>query len=379
MVYQLDDRHEAVRAAVREFGEAEIRPVAREYDETKRYPEGIVREAAEYDLVAPRIPEAYGGAGMDDLSATIVTEELWRADPGVGGSVSARGFGSTMLVDHGTEWMREEWLPRIAGGESAIATAISEPAHGSDLAGIETEARREGDEWVIEGGKMWITNGAVADVVVVVAKTDPGAGHRGISLFLVPTDADGFSASTIDNKLGIRASNLAELVLDGVRVPAENLVGEENRGFFHLMEFLPAARVNVAAQGVGVSQAALEAAVEYADEREQFGQPIREFQAVGHTLAEVATRTEAARALTYRAAAELGSGDDGEVNRLASMAKLFASERAVDNADDALQVFGGAGYVSDHPVERYYRDARITKIYDGTSEIQKNVIADQLF
>jgi alkylation response protein AidB-like acyl-CoA dehydrogenase len=378
MAFTLDDHHEAIRTAVREFGRAEIRPVASEYNEATEYPEAIVRHAAEYDLVGPQIPERYGGAGMDDLSATIITEELWRADPGVGGSVSSRGFGTELLVTHGDEWMCTEWLPQIAGGESAIATAISEPGHGSDIASIETRAERDGEEWVINGQKMWITNGSVADVILVMAKTDPQAEHRGISMFLVPTRVDGFSATAIDNKLGIRASDLAEIVLDDVRLPAENLVGEQDRGFFHLMEFFPSARVNVAAQAVGVSQAALDAAIDYADEREQFGQPIREFQAVSHMLAEIATRTEAARSLTYRAATMLGDDDRAAVNRLASMAKLFASERAVDNTDDALQVFGGAGYVSDHPVERYYRDARITKIYDGTSEIQKNVIADQL-
>lgn len=378
MSFELTDQEEAVRHAVREFGEEEIAPVASEYDEAKKYPEEIIRTAAEYDLVAPRVPVEYGGAGMSDTEAAIVTEELWRADPGVGGSVSARGFGSTLLVEHGEEWMCEEWLPRIVAGESAIATAISEPGHGSNVAGIETTARRDGDGWRLDGQKMWITNGTVADVVIVLAKTDPGAGHRGISMFLVPTDTDGFTANSIDNKLGIRASDLAEVVLDGVHVPDSHLVGELNRGFHQLMGFFPAARVDVAAQAVGVSQAALEAASEYAREREQFDQPIKEFQAVGHMIAEIATRTEAARSLTYRAAAAL-ENDGPAANRLASMAKLFASERAIENTDDALQVFGGAGFVTDHPVERYYRDARITKIYDGTSEIQKNVIVDELF
>jgi alkylation response protein AidB-like acyl-CoA dehydrogenase len=378
VVYELAKHHEAVRTAVREFGENEIRPVASEYNQDKRYPEDLARKAAEYDFVGPRIPETYGGAGMDDVSACLVTEELWRADPGVGGSISARGFGTELLMDHGEEWMKEEWLPRIAAGESAIATAISEPAHGSDVAAIETRAERDGDEWIVNGQKTWITNGSVADIVLLMAKTDPDAGQNGISVFLVPTDRPGFTANTIDNKLGIEASDLAELILDDVRVSVDNLVGEENEGFFHLMEFFPSARVNVAAQSIGVSQAALDAAQAYATEREQFDQPIADFQAVAHMLAEIDTRNEAARSLTYRTAEKLGSGDRSEINRLASMAKLFASERAVENCDDALQVFGGAGYVSDHPVERYYRDARITKIYDGTSEIQKNVIADQI-
>jgi len=378
MPFQLTDREEAVRHAVRDFGEEEISPVARRYDETEQYPEELVRSAAEYDLVAPRVPMEFGGAGMSELEASIVTEELWRADPGVGGSIAARGFGSTLLVEHGDEWMREEWLPRITSGESAIAMGISEPGHGSNVAGIETTARQDGNEWRLNGQKVWITNGTVADIVIILAKTDPGAGHRGISMFLVPTDTDGFTANSIDNKLGIRASDLAELVLDDVCVPESHIVGEQNRGFHQLMEFFPGARIDVAAQATGVSQAALDAAREYSREREQFDQPIKEFQAVSHMIAEIATRTEAARTLTYRAATALGN-DAPDANRLASMAKLFASERAVTNTDDALQVFGGAGYVTDHPVERYYRDARITKIYDGTSEIQKNIIADELF
>ncbi len=377
MAFQLSGEHEAIRKAVREFAEDEIKPVAREHDESGAYPEELRREAAEYDFVAPNIPEEYGGAGMDKLSTTLVTEELWRADPGIGSAVGSAGFGSDMIIEYGDEWMKEEWLPRIAAGDSASASAISEPAHGSNVAGIETRAEQDGDEWVINGNKMWITNGTVADVAVVMAKTDPGAGHRGITAFLVPTDTDGFTPEKIDNKLGIRASDLAELRLEDVRIPTENVIGEENEGFYQLMNFFASGRTSVAAQAVGAAQGALDAAREYATEREQFDQPISEFQAIRHKLAEMATNVDAARSLTYRAAAAVKNGGDDAV-RFASMAKLFASEHAVDVADEALQVFGGAGYVTDHPAERYYRDARITKIYEGTSEIQKNIIADQL-
>jgi alkylation response protein AidB-like acyl-CoA dehydrogenase len=378
MAFRLTDEQRAIRAAVRDFAEAEIRPVAREHDEQKQYPAGLVTRAAELDLVAPSIPTEYGGAGMEKLESTIVTEELWRGDPGIGSAIGSRGFGSDMILEYGDEWMKEEWLPRIASGESACASAISEPAHGSNVAGMETRAEKDGDEWVIDGTKMWITNGTVADVAVVMAKTDPDAGRKGISVFLVPTDTDGFRAEKIDNKLGIRASDLAELLLDDVRVPEENLVGEENRGFYQLMNFFAGGRVNVAAQAVGTAQAALDAALDYAEEREQFGQPIGEFQAIEHKLAEMATNVEAARSLTYRAASAVEDDDRDLAMRFASMAKLFASEHAVDVADEAIQVHGGAGFVTDHPVERYYRDARITKIYEGTSEIQKNIIADTL-
>ncbi|WP_049996728.1 acyl-CoA dehydrogenase family protein [Halococcus sediminicola] len=377
MAFQLSGEHEAIRKAVREFAEDEIKPVAREHDESGEYPETLRREAAEYDFVAPNIPEAYGGAGMDALASSLVTEELWRADPGIGSAVGSAGFGSNMLIAYGDEWMKEEWLPEIAAGEAVSASAISEPAHGSNVAGIETRAERDGDEYVLDGNKMWITNGTVADIAIVMAKTDPGAGHRGITAFLVPTDTDGFTAEKIDNKLGIRASDLAELRIDDVRVPEENVVGEVDEGFYQLMNFFAAGRASVAAQAVGAAQGALDAAREYAGEREQFDQPISEFQAIRHKLAEMATNTDAARSLAYRAASAVEDDADDAV-RLASMAKLFASEHAVDVADEAIQVFGGAGYVTDHPAERYYRDARITKIYEGTSEIQKNIIADRL-
>jgi len=381
MSFQLSDEHRAVRKAVREFGENEIQPVAREHDEEKSYPHDIVQKAAEFDFVAPTIPVEYGGAGMDILSSIIVTEELWRADPGIGSAIGSRGFGSTMIRQFGDEWMKEEWLTRIANGESACCSCISEPAHGSNVAGIETRAEKDGDEWVLNGDKMWITNGTVADVAVVMAKSDPDAEppHRGISALLVPTDTEGFEATKIDNKLGIRASDLAEIKLDDVRVPEEHVIGEVNKGFYQLMNFFAAGRVSVASQAVGTAQAAVDAAIEYANEREQGGQRIKEYQAISHKVAEMTTNVEAARSLTYRAASHVKSGDDKQAAKFASMAKLFASEHAVDVADEAIQVHGGAGYVTDHPVERYYRDARITKIYEGTSEIQKNIIADQVF
>ena len=378
MGFQLTDEQRAIRSAVREFGDAEIEPVAAEHDQAGSYPTDLVQQAAELDFVAPNIPIEYDGAGMGKLESTIVTEELWRADPGIGSAIGSRGFGTTMLIEFGDEWMKAEWLPRVANGESATASAISEPGHGSNVAGIETRAEQDGEEYVLNGNKMWITNGTVADAAVVMAKTDPDAGHRGITAFLVPTDLDGFTAEKIDNKLGIRASDLAELVLDEVRVPAENVIGETNRGFHQLMEFFASGRVSVAAQAVGAAQAALDAAQDYATEREQFGQEIAEFQAIQHKIAEMATNVEAARSLTYRAASHVEAGNDEQATRMASMAKLFASEHAVDVADEAIQVHGGAGYVSDHPVERYYRDARITKIYEGTSEIQKGIIADTL-
>jgi alkylation response protein AidB-like acyl-CoA dehydrogenase len=378
MSFRLTAEHEAIRQAVREFGEEEMRPVAREHDENKEYPEDLRRQAAELDFVAPHIPEEYGGAGMDMLGRVVVTEELWRADPGIGSAIGSAGFGTSMILEYGDEWMKEEWLPRIASGDSASSTCISEPAHGSNVAGMETRAEKEGDEWVINGNKMWITNGTVADLAVVMAKTDPGAGHRGITAFLVPTDTPGYESTKIDNKLGIRASDLGEIQLNDVRVPERNVVGEVDEGFYQLMDFFASGRTGVASQAVGAAQGALDAAKGYANEREQFDQKIGEFQAIRHKIADMATNTEAARSLTYRAAGAIDEGAEDEAVRFASMAKLFASETAVDVADEGLQVHGGAGYVTDHPAERFYRDSRITKIYEGTSEIQKNIIADRL-
>ena len=378
MAFALSDEHRAIRDAVREFGENEIKPVAEEYDREGKYPEEIRKEAAKYDFVAPGIPLEYDGAGMDKISSTIVTEELWRADPGIGSAVGSAGFGTNMIMEFGDEWMKEEWLPKIANGETASCSMISEPAHGSNVAGIETIAEKDGNGYVLNGNKMWITNGTVADVGVLMAKTSPDEGHRGITAFLVEMDTDGISTEKIDNKLGIRASDLAEVVVDDVRVPEENVIGEVDKGFYQLMEFFASGRTSVASQAVGAAQGALDAAIDYAGEREQFGQKIKEFQAIEHKLAEMATRVEAARSLTYRAATEVEQNNQDVAAQFSSMAKLFASEIAVEVADEGIQVHGGSGYVTDYPAERYYRDARITKIYEGTSEIQKNIIADQL-
>jgi len=376
MAFRLSPKQEAVREAVREFGESEIRPVASEYEAEERYPEDLRREAAGYDFVAPHVPEAYGGAGMDAVSTLIVTEELWRADPGVGGAIAAADFGTGMIHDYGEEWMKAEWLPRITGGETPIATCISEPAHGSNVAGMETRAEREGDEWVIDGHKMWITNGTVADVAIVMAKTDPDAGHRGITAFLTETDVPGYEASRIGDKLGIRAQDTAEIRLDGLRVPHENVVGEVGRGFYQLMEFFAPARADVAAQVTGVVQAALGASLDYASEREQFDQPISEFDAVRDMIVSMDRKIERARLLTHKAATMYDDGED--VTRLSSLAKLDASEISREVAEDAVQVLGGYGYTTDFAPQRFYRDAKLMEIGEGTSEIQHLVLGREL-
>ncbi|MFB6108398.1 MAG: acyl-CoA dehydrogenase family protein [Haloplanus sp.] len=377
MPFHLTEEQQSVRRAVREFGENEIEPVAREHDEQHQYPYDIYQEAAKLGLIGPSIPVKYGGAGMDLLSSVVVEEVLWRADTSIGYVLGANSTQIFLLVEYGTETQKETWLPKIATGEGRLALAISEPGTGSDVAGMDSRARRDGDEWILDGAKMWISEGTIADACIVYAKTDPDAGHRGISAFIVPTDSDGYEATPIENKLGLRSGDLAEVQLNGVRVPSDAILGEENEAFYYLMDSFNRGRIHTAAQGVGAAQGAVDAAVEYAGEREQFGQPIGEFQAIEHKLADMATRLEAGRSLTYRAA-DVVERDASQANRLASMAKLFTSEVAVDVADEAVQVHGGAGFVSDHPVERYYRDARILKIYEGTSEIQRDIIADEL-
>ncbi len=304
---------------------------------------------------------------------------MWRADTNIGFVIGISGFPTNveLLLEHGDEWMRSEWFPKVASAEVADGIAVTEPDHGSDPAAMETTATRDGDEWVLDGTKTYIGNATKAAYLLVFAKTSPDAGHRGISIFLVPTDVPGFEAEALTGKMGTRAGNLGRVELDGARIPADHLVGEEDRGFYHFMNSLAKGRAIVAAQGVGAASASLDAATSYVTEREQFGQSIGEFQSVRHRIAEMATRTEAARSLTYRAATAAENGAD-DATDLASRAKLFATEVGFEVADDALQLHGGAGYAGEYPVERYVRDVRSTRIYEGTSEIQKNIIADNI-
>jgi alkylation response protein AidB-like acyl-CoA dehydrogenase len=378
MAYELTDAHEELRRSVREFGEDVVRPAAERLDEST-YPTEVINAAADRGYVGPLIPDEYGGGGYDTLGAAIIVEELWRADTNLGCAIGISGFPTNveLLVEYGDEWMREEWLPKVASAEVTDGIAVTEPGHGSDVAAMETTATRDSDEWVLDGEKTFIGNATDAAYLLVFARTSPAEGHGGISVFLVPTDVDGYDAQPITGKMGTRAAKLGHVYLDGARIPADHLVGEEDQGFYHFMHTLAKGRTIVAAQGVGAASAGLEAARSYATEREQFGRPIGDFQAVSHSIAEMATRTEAARSMTYRAATAADWGRD-DAPRLASMAKLFASETGFDVLDDALQIHGGAGYTGEYPVERYLRDVRATRIYEGTSEIQKSVVADDL-
>ena len=379
MEFQLTDEQTQLREEVRRFADEEIRPVATEHDVEEKYPHEVMEKAAEMGLLAPHVPVEYGGVGYSSLENAILTEELFAADPGIGLCVSSAGFGAEALMEFGTEEQKERVLPEVTAGDAVMGSAISEPQAGSDVTSVATRARKDGDEWVINGSKMWITNGTVADYFVVVCETDPEIDDRysGYSQILVEGDRDGLTRDKITGKLGIRASDTAELRFDDVRVPEENLIGQRGMGFLQLMQFFDETRTAVAAQGVGIARGAAERALEYAEEREQFDRPISDFQAIKHKLAEMHTNTEAARWLTYRSAWAVDN-ESGDLTALASMAKEFASRVAVDVADEAVQVHGGAGFVNDHDVERLYRDAKITQIYEGTTEIQKNIIAREL-
>ncbi|MCO8268072.1 MULTISPECIES: acyl-CoA dehydrogenase family protein [unclassified Haloferax] len=379
MEYSLSDEQRAIREEVRRFAENEVAPVAGEYDEAEKYPAEAVRKASEMGLTGAHFPVEYGGVGYSSLENALVTEELFAVDPGIGLCITSAGFGAEAIISFGTDDQKERFLPPITEGKSVMGAAISEPQAGSDVTSVRTRAEKDGDEWIINGTKMWITNGSVGDYFVVMCQTDPDADDRyaGFSQLIVEADRDGFSADKITGKMGIRASDTAELVFDDVRVPEENLVGTEGMGFLQLMQFFDETRTAVAAQAVGIAKGACERALDYAKEREQFGRPIGDFQAIQHKLAEMHTATEAARQLTYKSAWSVDNDED-QLTALASMAKEFASNVATDVADEAVQIHGGAGFVNDHDVERLYRDAKITQIYEGTTEIQKNIIAREL-
>ena len=379
MDYALSEEQRQIRDEVRRFAENEIAPIASEYDREEKYPHDLIDTAAEMGMLGASIPIEYGGAGYSTLETALVIEELFAVDPGIGLCVSSTEFGSEAIREFGTDEQKEAYLRPLANGDAIMGAAISEPDTGSDVSSVSTRAEKEDDEWVIDGNKMWITNGSVGDFFVVLCKTDPDAEGRynGFSQIIVEADREGFTAEKITGKLGIRASDTAELLLDGVRVPEENLLGTRGAGFLQQMQFFDETRTGVAAQGVGIAKGALERALEYAQEREQFGRPIGDFQAIQHKLADMHTTTEAARQLTYKSAWSVENTDE-QLTTLASMAKEYTSRIAVEVADEAVQIHGGSGYIDDFDVERFYRDAKITQIYEGTSEIQKNVIAREL-
>ncbi|RXK51088.1 acyl-CoA dehydrogenase family protein [Halorientalis pallida] len=371
----LSPEQEAIRDTVREFAEAEIQPVAREADETGEFPEGVWDGLADLDLTGLTVPEEYGGFDADRVTYAVVNEAVAYGALAVATALSVHCLATSCIREFGDESLHEAWLPEMVDGRPVGAFALSEPQAGSNPAEMTTEARRDGDEYVVDGTKQWITNGERSGVVVLFAKTDrddPGS----VTQFLVPKDTDGLSVGRREDKLGLRASDTTTLEFDGARIPAEYRLTEEGRGLSAALSILTGGRIGIAAQSVGLGQAALDAAIEYANEREQFGQPISEFQAIQHKLAEMHTTVQAGRLLTLDAASRADAGES--VRGAASMAKYFASEGAVDVTNEAVQIHGGYGYTKDFDVERFYRDAKVTTIYEGTTEIQKRVIAEEL-
>jgi len=381
MDLELNEEQEMIRKMARDFAQNELAPVAAELDEKGEPPLANLKKMAELGFMGLAIPEEYGGIDADSISCVIAVEEISKACASTGVILAVHNsLGSYGLVAFGTEEQKRKFLTPLASGQWIGTYALTEPETGSDAASIKTRAVLDGDEYVINGAKQFITSAPFAHLFVVFAVTDPAKRHRGISAFLVEKGTPGFSLGREENKMGIRAASTCGLVFEDCRVPVANRLGEEGEGFKVAMASLDVGRVGIAAQAVGIAQGAYEAALAYAKERHQFGQPIAEFQGIQWMLADMATRIEAARLLTYQSAlAKDRAKKTGErYSKEAAMAKLFASETAVWVTQKAVQIHGGYGYIKEYAVERYYRDAKITEIYEGTSEIQRIVIANQI-
>jgi alkylation response protein AidB-like acyl-CoA dehydrogenase len=378
---RLTEEQELVRATAREFAEREIAPFARDWDRTERMDRSIVGKLAEIGFLGGPLPEEFGGMGLDNLSYCLVVEEIGKADSSVRGLISVNvGLVAKTVLKWGTDEQKAEWLPRLASGDALGCFCLTEPGTGSDAGSLETRAEREQGEgvggWRITGSKMFITQGTWAGLALVFARTGPEPGARGVTAFLVPTDSDGFRATRIEGKLGLRAQDTAEVSFDGVHVPDSARLGEIGAGMKVAMSALDTGRMSLAAGSVGIAQGCLEASVRYSTERVQFGVPIARKQLVQELIADMAVEVDAARLLTWRVAA---MADRGERHRLeSSMAKLYASEVAVRAANAAVQVHGGYGYIDEYPVGKYLRDARVTTLYEGTSQVQKLIIGRAL-
>ncbi|MFJ3190327.1 acyl-CoA dehydrogenase family protein [Streptomyces halstedii] len=377
MNLELSEEQEAVRELAEDFVAREITPHVVAWDRAESVDRAIVKKLGALGFLGLTIPEEYGGSGGDHLAYCLVTEELGRGDSSVRGIVSVSlGLVAKTIASWGDEEQKRRWLPRLTAGEAVGCFALTEPGTGSDAGNLSTRAVRDGDDYVINGSKMFITNGTWADVVLLFARTGDVPGHRGVSAFLVPADTPGLTRRTVHGKLGLRGQATAELVLEDVRVPAATLLGPEGKGFSLAMSALAKGRMSVAAGCVGIAQAALDAAVRYAGEREQFGRPIAGYQLVQELISDISVDVDAARMLTWRVADLVDRGRDFAT--AASTAKLFASEAAVRAANNALQVFGGYGYIDEYPVGKLVRDARVMTLYEGTSQIQKLIIGRAL-
>ena len=380
MDFELSKEQQQIQKAVREFVKGEFKKeIIAELIDNHAYPEKIWKKAAELGFIGIHYPEKYSGMGMGCLENIIVAEELARGDSSVGTCLLIADFASEIILHFGSEEQKAKWLPKVAEGECLSCGAFTEPDHGSDITSVETTAVKNGDQWVINGTKIFITNsGPLAGFYCVLCQTDTEAkpSYRGLSLILVEADNPGVSYQDVGHKMGITLSYTAEVVFKDVRVPVANLIGKEGKGFYQLLEFFDESRILVAAQALGTAQGAYDRALDYIKQREQFGKKIAQFQVNQHKIADMATKIELARLVTYKAAWNF---DQGRIDpKLTSMAKMYAARTAVEVADEAIQLMGGYGYMAEYDVERFYRDAKITEIYEGTKEIQKNTIASVL-
>ncbi len=377
MDFNLTGEQKLFQKTIREFCEREIKPIASKIDKEEYFPKDLYKKMGRMGLMGMTVPQKYGGAGIDKVSYMIALEEISRFCGSTGITVEAHNsLGIGYIYERGNEEQRKRYLPKFTNGEAITALAITEPNAGSDVASLQTTAVPDGDEWVLNGAKQFITSGNIAGVTIVMAKTDKTKGVKGISAFIVEKDTPGFKVGQLEDKLGLRGSRTAELIFEDCRVPNENMLGEKDLGFMGVMNTLDRGRTAVGAMSVGIARGALEDSLEYAKQREQFGRPIGKFQAIQWKIADMATEIDAARLLVHRAAFLEDQGVT--FSKEAAIAKLFASEMAMRAARNAIQIFGGYGYTQDYPVERYFRDVKLCEIGEGTSEVQRIVIAKKL-
>lgn len=377
MDYFLTEEQQMIRELAKKIADEKVIPVRAELDEKEEFPRDIINVLGQSDLLGIYIPEEYGGLGKGCFELCLVIEELSRACLGVSTSYAANALGTYPILLFGSEEQKKKYLPDIASGKKLVAFGLTEANAGSDASGIQTTARLEGNEYVLNGTKQWITNGGEADIYTIIAVTDKSKGPRGASAFIVEKGTPGFTFGKKERKMGIRASVTSELIFENCRIPKENLIAKEGMGFIIAMKTLDKSRTGVGAQGVGVAQGAFDEAVKFARQRHQFGHPIISFQAIQHMLADMAIQIEAARALVY-AVAKYVDSDAKDISKESAMAKTFATDVAMKVTIDAVQIMGGAGYMREYPVEKMMRDAKILQIYEGTNQIQRNVIGQEI-
>jgi butyryl-CoA dehydrogenase len=377
MNFELSEEQKLFQKVIREFCEKELKPIASKIDQEEHFSFNLYKKMGKMGLMGMTVPQKYGGAGIDKVSYMIALEEISRYCGSTGITVEAHNtLGIGYIYEAGNEEQRKKYLPKYTTGDSFVALAITEPNAGSDVGGLQTTATLDKDEWVINGTKQFITSGDIAGVTIVMAKTDKNKGTKGISAILVEKDTPGFKIGQLEDKLGLRGSKTAELIFEDCRIPKDNILGEKNMGFYGVMDTLDRGRTAVGAMSVGIARAALEDSIEYTKQRQQFGRPIGKFQAIQWMIADMATQIDAARLLVHRAAFLEDQGLP--FGKEASMAKLFASEMAMRSTRNAIQIYGGYGYIREYPIERYYRDIKLCEIGEGTSEVQRIVIAKRL-